>query len=222
MKELKSIFGLRMDFSKTVFKNMQTKVVATCPEHGDKSYYPQNLLRGHGCRECGNSTTAGKNKLAVKEILQRVNGLSPELTINLDEYVNQNSRIPTTCECGHMWSPVLASLLRGHGCPVCGKESFGEREISKTLERMQLDFIREWRHPDCKHIRSLPFDFFIPTLKTLIEFDGCQHYLPSNGWFCPQTQVRDNIKTAWAADNGFRLIRFRQVEAVNSLERILK
>ncbi len=67
--------------------------------------------------------------------------------------------------------------------------------------------------------RPLPFDFFIIDLKALIEFDdGEQHFRPIRfGGMSKEdaerhfkeTTRRDDIKSAWAAENGFEMLRIR-------------
>ena len=43
----------KYDYSKVDFKNLSTKVVITCPKHGEFSQLPSNHLKGQGCRKCG-------------------------------------------------------------------------------------------------------------------------------------------------------------------------
>lgn len=43
------------DFSKSAYINSSTKMVVTCPKHGDFEIRPNDLLHGHGCPKCNNS-----------------------------------------------------------------------------------------------------------------------------------------------------------------------
>jgi hypothetical protein len=92
-------------------------------------------------------------------------------------------------------------------------ESLGERLISRILERHHLSFATQHKFPDCVDKRPLRFDFWLPRLATLIEYDGPQHY-EARGYYggdahFEATKRRDNIKTAYARKKKIRLIRVR-------------
>ncbi len=59
----------------------------------------------------------------------------------------------------------------------------------------------------------MPFDFYfcLNQIHFLVEYDGIQHYEPIDYWggdeALEKTQRRDAIKTKFAQDNGFILIR---------------
>ena len=72
---------------------------------------------------------------------------------------------------------------------------------------------------------TLPFDFYIPSLKILIEFDGIQHFKPISIWggekaLISQTE-RDEIKNNFAIQNNFKLIRISYVD-LNKIDKILE
>lgn len=48
----KEHFGDKFDYSKTVYVNKRTKVIITCPVHGDFEQIAQEHLEGHGCNQC--------------------------------------------------------------------------------------------------------------------------------------------------------------------------
>lgn len=78
------------------------------------------------------------------------------------------------------WKPVYTEFYKmGTGCPICAteqKDSKAVREIGKFLNEVDVKFIREYRFADCKNKKTLPFDFYLPDLNALIEYDGKQHY----------------------------------------------
>ena len=43
-----------------------------------------------------------------------------------------------------------------------------------------IEFLFDWSDHDCIVKRPLKFDFYIPDLGILIEYDGIQHYEPSD------------------------------------------
>ena len=43
-------------------------------------------------------------------------------------------------------------------------------------ETNNINYIREKRFKDCKNIKPLPFDFYLPEKNICIEYDGEHHF----------------------------------------------
>jgi len=105
-------------------------------------------------------------------------------------------------------------------------ESLGERRISRLLEALLINFESQKKFPDCVDKRPLIFDFWLPELNVLIEFDGPQHFEPKHYFggraSFDATVRRDKIKSLYALEKGIRLIRVKytekEIEAFLSLE----
>lgn len=61
IKDAKVLWGEKYDYSKVEYTNNHTKVVITCPTHGDFTQQPSDHLSGHGCPLC--SVDKHKRKL---------------------------------------------------------------------------------------------------------------------------------------------------------------
>src|SRR5690606_35066069 len=61
IQEFKKVHDDKYDYSKTEYKNSTTKVIITCPEHGDYKQLPGNHLKGSGCPTCWESVN-GESK----------------------------------------------------------------------------------------------------------------------------------------------------------------
>lgn len=123
--------------------------------------------------------------------------------------------------------------IKDHECPTCvykactpgdlrrhmkvctGAErmSSGEYAIKGVLNSMNVQYQREMRFADCKDIRPLPFDFYLPQHVAAIEFDGQQHFRSVECWGgqerLEQTQRNDAVKTAYCIANNIRLLRIK-------------
>jgi len=114
------------------------------------------------------------------------------------------------CPAHGLFLQMPTKHLQGQGCPVC-TESSGERFVALALDRMGIRSVRQKRFPTCRDTRPLRFDFFIPKLTLLVEYDGQQHFQTIDHWggdeSFKQAVRRDSIKTKWAKRNGYRLIR---------------
>ena len=76
------------------------------------------------------------------------------------------------CECGNTCIAVCEDLCSG-GVKSCGcLQSSGEKQISDILKSYGVRFVRQMRFDDCKDVRTLPFDFYLPELRVAIEFQG--------------------------------------------------
>lgn len=89
--------------------------------------------------------------------------------------------------------------------------SNGEIYIATWLANHNLEFIPQYRFPECADKRALPFDFYIPSMNTCIEYDGRQHYAPVR-FFGGDTgfekrKLHDDIKDRFCERAGIRLIR---------------
>ncbi len=118
----------------------------------------------------------------------------------------------------------LVNLQKKYETFLLESGSNGERLIRELLKQRDIEFEEQKRFKTCVNKSQLPFDFYIPHLSTLIEFDGMQHFRPidlfggEEGFI--QRQVNDSIKNEWAKNNNFKLIRIR-FDEIDNVESIL-
>jgi very-short-patch-repair endonuclease len=78
-------------------------------------------------------------------------------------------------------------------------------------------------------MKQYRFDFFISAYKTLIECDGEQHFMNSSKFYSThvrgknfeEQQESDRIKTQYAVDNGYTILRIAYTE-LSRVDQILK
>jgi len=137
------------------------------------------------------------------------------------------------CDCGNTHITKVSSLRNG-GTKSCGCiNSWGNHMIWSTLTQLEIDYEREKTFPGCKYYRLLRFDCYIPSLNTVVEFHGKQHYGPVRiGQFGIKTQEqaeqqfklqvkRDTIKSEYCKQNNIRLITINYQD-IDHIETILK
>lgn len=116
------------------------------------------------------------------------------------------------CDCGHI-AYVAARDLTLDWTSSCGclKESKGCNIITNFLDKNKILYIKEYKFSDCKDIRPLPFDFYLPDYNICIEYDGQQHFRPVQSWggekTFQNTKKHDKIKNQYCKNNNIRLIR---------------
>ena len=69
IERAKIVHGNKYTYEKTVYINNRTKIIITCPVHGDFEIIPDNFIRRKdGCKKCSNS----KGELALIKELERL------------------------------------------------------------------------------------------------------------------------------------------------------
>lgn len=124
--------------------------------------------------------------------------------------------------CGHIFKRASHNIYQNGGakCPKCiNKESIGSETITKWLDEKGFYYIKEYRFSDCRNIRPLPFDFYLPDHDICIEYDGEQHFRPVRHLggkdHYDKTVKNDKIKNDYCRDNNIELIRISYYENKN-------
>ena len=166
-----------------------------------------NFLSGKGCNKCYLENKVFTLDKVVSEF-NRVHGHN--YSYKMDNYKNLHTKIEIICRKNHIFYQKVSNHIQGKGCPIC-RESLGERIISKYLDDNSIAYEKQKKFKDCKYISHLPFDFYIPKLNTLIEFDGVQHYKPIKQFGgekeFEKTKLKDDIKNKYCLDRKINLIR---------------
>jgi len=96
-------------------------------------------------------------------------------------------------------------------------DSIGENEISKFLNKYKMTYNKKYK------IDNIEFDFFLPSIRTCIEFDGIQHFQIIKEYgqdFFDKTKIIDTLKEDYCEDNYISLIRIRY-DQIDDIYRIL-
>ena len=139
------------------------------------------------------------------------------------KYDSIEDKLLFQCPKGHVFEMRYNDFKNnGQRCPKC-KESKGEREVARVLDKMHIDYERQYKFENCKYKRCLPFDFYIPSLNVCIEYDGEYHYEVRQGTEddLKQRHIWDETKNVYCEQNNIRLIRIHYWE-FNNIEQILK
>lgn len=191
------------------YKSTDNKVLLKCSICNHKwEATPHSILSGKGCPKC-----SGVNRKTHDEFVEEMNREHPEIIV-IGKYSNNRHKITMRCSiCGTYFDKSPHDALSKNtslGCPNC-KKSDGELKIDHWLKSHQIQFIHEYRFNDCKDKYALPFDFYIKSLNTAIEYDGVQHF-KSNAFFGGEKafsilQMHDQIKNEYCSTHGIHLIR---------------
>lgn len=138
-------------------------------------------------------------------------------------YVKSQVKVMITCPMHGDFLQRPLSHIQGSGCPACS-DSKGEKEIRQFLDKNQISYYAQHKFEDCKNIYQLPFDFYIPSMRTCIEFDGLQHYQPVTHFggidAYERLKTNDKIKNDYCEENFINLVRIRY-DQIDDIYRIL-
>lgn len=146
-----------------------------------------------------------------------------------------NAKAMYRCVCLNCGSTVevsAGSLLNGQTRSCGCVKSYGEFETRRELIRRNICFKTQYRFEDLymkNKNHPLLFDFAIfdndGNLLCLIEFQGKQHYIPTdkNGWFGKQQrEITDRLKKEYCNAHGITLCEIRYDESISdAIDRIL-
>ena len=170
IEKSKKIHNLKYDYSNVEYENNSKHVVISCPIHNNFIQKPKDHLLGKGCPKC-----VGKNKTTKDFINQSINIHGKRYDYSNVKYINATDKIKIICLEHGEFKQTPNSHLTGKGCPSC-KDSKGERNIRNILIKKNIKFIQQKKFNECKNIKELPFDFYLPDHNTCIEYHGEQHY----------------------------------------------
>jgi very-short-patch-repair endonuclease len=114
------------------------------------------------------------------------------------------------CKKDHSYKSRITNRCHaGYGCTSCVRKT--ETRVYEFLLNYYPDSIRELKLENCKDKSHLPFDICIPSLKTIVEVDGEQHFKQISNWQSPEiTLQKDIYKMKKAEESGYRVLRLPQ------------
>lgn len=127
------------------------------------------------------------------------------------------------CDCGNQIKVSARNLTSGNTSSCgCIKSSIGEKNIEAILKENNISYEKEktflnFNYPDTGG--KPRFDFYLPELNRLIEFDGKQHYIDT-GWKNQHInfkirQEQDILKNDYTKSNKIDLVRIPYWERDN-------
>lgn len=128
----KEINGDKYTYDKTVYINAKTKVIITCPIHGDFLQNPNiHISQKCGCRKCSQPNIG----ITPKEFCNKVNKIfDGRIVCHEEDFKGMDKQITAYCEKHGKFRTYPEHLLKGKACRKCRTE-----KLTKTTEQ----FIKE-------------------------------------------------------------------------------
>lgn len=181
IEKCKKHHGNEYDLSLVNYQNGSNKIEIICKVHGNILVNARSLMTGHGCPKCGTNVRADKCRLTKDEfIIRAVKEHGNFYNYDKIDYNGRGSTIEIICPFHGKFKQKAGDHLDGCGCKKC-KTTRGERKIMNFLDRFNINYVYQYKigkYKGTKHV----FDFYLPNNKTIIEFNGAQHYYPIYNW----------------------------------------
>lgn len=214
--------GFYSEYDMEGYSNTDSSIKIKCPTHGWFTMRAGYHALGGRCLKC----ITDEQHVPINVIRQRAFEVHNFRYKEYDfsDYTNARSKLKVKCPIHGWFSQNVRSHLRGCGCPKC-KMSKGEREIMKFID--SHEWIYQHSFEDCLYMneRKLWFDFYSPSHKIAIEYQGYQHYHPVDAYGGKegfiQRQLRDKFKESYCKLNGIKLIQI-SYKSFSKIEEILR
>ena len=134
----KEIHGNYYDYSKTEYKNNRTKVVITCPIHGDFEQRPDLHLEGSQCPTC-----AGNEEITTEQFIQEARKVhGNKYDYSKVEYKTSKSKVTIICPIHGEFEQIAYNHMIGRGCRKCYDENQGlsKEEFIERARETHGDF----------------------------------------------------------------------------------
>jgi hypothetical protein len=235
----KKAHGDVYDYSQVVYISNKHHVRIVCKTHGVFEQRPNNHLRGEGCYKCGKEQMASVRQLSYNDFLtkaKKVHGDKYQYLGFDGDYVNVDATyIKAICSKHGEFCQKIHPHLAGSGCPTCNA-SKGELNIENWLKTHNVVYERQKSFDGCINPttqRRLKYDYYVPHVNLLIEYDGEHHFRPIS--FGSRSDTidsadraqqqyedvihRDKVKNQFAKQNNIPLLRisyekFDQIDSI--------
>ena len=216
VEKARKTHGDRFNYDKAKYKNNCTKVIITCPKHGDFEQEPANHYKGQGCPRCSpfaRSTT--------EEFIEKARAAHGD-KYNYDKvkYENNTTKVTITCPFHGDFEQEPRLHSRGHGCAECHSwtektrlylvelESYGERflKLGVTNYTVQKRYNNTY-HANQTVIREIAYKDFEHSQearvieKRLLDKYKDNKYIPkisfSGHTECLGLGILEEIKKTW-------------------------
>ena len=227
IERLQKVRGDRYDYSKVKYTGWNDPIVITCKEHGDFVTTASNALDRRTieiCPYCCDTSHIINTEHFIFRARQVHGNIYDYSKVKYGK-TNEDKVCIVCSKHGEFWqSPV--NHLQGKGCPKCAFEknlnisiSQGELEVMNILNKHNIEY--KTQVPIESTINNTGWmyvDFYIPSMNTIIEYNGQQHYTAVKGMGgelrFEKQQARDEELRQYCKDNSIKLIEIRYDEDV--------
>lgn len=215
----------------TEYKNAKTKLKfkCKCGKEFERTWDSFKRDKFHLCKSCSNTVevkgvpsqyiTKGIAKKPLEEVIKIVEEIGCKYIRRYTKKGTRSTIVEFECPYHGLQKVFWTNLEKRRCCPQCNEYNKQNSRLSQKVEKYlienNIEYIREYKFDNCKNKRPLPFDFYIPSLKMVIEVNGRQHYEKAYFGGCTEeeaekklitTKKHDAIKIEFCKKNNIKYI----------------
>lgn len=217
IKKSNEVHNFKYDYSESVYVSTKKPIKIICKVHGAFYQRANTHLNGSECPLCSLNQKRKDTSTFIEDAI-KIHG--NRYDYSKTNYTNAYSKIEIICKKHGSFFQLPATHLTGSGCPVC-RMSHGEINIIKFFEKYGISYESQKAFNGLKDKNNLLFDFYVPSKKLLIEFNGRQHYEPVDHFGGIEAfntlKKHDNMKELFAKENGFELLVIKYTDELDEV-----
>jgi len=135
------------NYSKSNYKNSNTKIIIICPIHGEFFQLPLNHFKGEGCYKCGREKSGKKcTKTTIQFIKDSNKNHNNFFNYSKSNYINANTKIEIICpKHGSFFQDPHHHTNGKNGCPKC----------NNIISKPETEFLNYLNIPNTKENRQV-------------------------------------------------------------------
>ena len=165
----------KYSYENAVYETIYSKLIITCPIHGNFKQRANDHLNGYGCPKCGQEKNRKSNLLEEKEVISRFKSIHKDkYDYSSVKYLKLSEPVDIICPVHGIFKQKPAIHLDGSGCPECATGntvSVKELEIRNYVESL-LPNVEVLYNSKPYFMDPYELDIYIPSMGIAIEFNG--------------------------------------------------
>lgn len=135
INKFRVVHGDKYVYDKMNYNVSTSKIIITCPIHGNFEQTPGQHLSGRGCPKCKFETIKNKLRTPINEVLAKFHAVHGDKYVyDLTGYTDLKSVIKIQCPEHGWFNQSCQNHLNGNGCPECGKvNSTSKRKLQRDI-----------------------------------------------------------------------------------------
>lgn len=128
------------DFSKFAYKGAAKKGTAICPKHGHFLTTYDSIIGGHGCPACKGDMQRDSRLKSPELAIAEMRSKAPQFDYSKYVFTGVKVKGVIICPIHGEFLATHGAVMRGRGCPACGKVASGLKSRlngAEAISRMQ-------------------------------------------------------------------------------------
>lgn len=183
--EVSRIHNGKYDYSKTLYKGCRSKIIVTCPTHGDFSIVADCHKQGAGCPSCSKENLRKRilNDGIATFLSKSKNKFGDKYDYSNVSYINNQTKVCIICPIhGEFWQ-TPSNHLKNNGCPSCSysKTKYNQKNTNIFINESRAIHGDKYDYSKVEYVNSYTkvcikcstHGFFWQKPKKHLEGQGC-------------------------------------------------